>query len=37
MASSQNKATHWQRTRNLFVTLAIWFSFPFLSIGSVPS
>ena len=38
MASSQNKATHWQRTRNLtFVTLAIWFFFSFLSIGSVPS
>ena len=30
MASSQNKATHWQRTRNLtFVTLAIWFFFSF--------
>ena len=30
MASSQNKAAHWQRTRNLtYVTLAIWFFFSF--------
>ena len=30
MASSQNKAAHWQRTRNLtFITLAIWFFFSF--------